>query len=97
MLDIEFLLQGIVLANAARHPGLLEVTANAAMIEACRAAELLDANQAAVLSAAHADLLQRALTCTMDLRSRLAPRDAELRQVCAGVQSVAEGLGFQFE
>ncbi len=96
LLDIEFLLQGLVLANASQHPELLEVTANAAMIEACRAAELLDANQAAILTVAHADLLQRSLTCTMDLRSRLAPRDAELQQVCAGVQEVAEKLGFQF-
>jgi len=96
LLDIEFLLQGLVLANASQHPELLEVTANAAMIEACREAELLNANQAAILTVAHADLLQRSLTCTMDLRSRLAPRDAELRQVCAGVRDVAEGLGFQF-
>ena len=96
LLDIEFLLQGLVLANASQHPELLEVTANAAMIEACRAAELLDANQAAILTVAHADLLQRSLTCTMDLRSRLAPRDVELQQVCAGVQEVAEKLGFQF-
>ena len=96
LLDIEFLLQGLVLANASQHHGLLDVTANAAMIEACRAAELLDASQAAILAVAHADLLQRSLTCTMDLRSRLAPRDAELRQVCAGVEEVAEKLGFKF-
>jgi glutamate-ammonia-ligase adenylyltransferase len=96
LLDIEFLLQGLVLANASVHPELLEVTANAAMIEACRAAELLDANQAAILTVAHADLLHRSLTCTMDLRSRLAPRDEQLNQVCAGVGDVAERLGFQF-
>jgi len=67
------------------------------MIEACRAAGLLDANQAAILIVAHADLLQRSLTCTMDLRPRLAPRDADLQQVCAGVREVADMLGFKFD
>ena len=97
LLDIEFLLQGLVLANASQHPELLDVTANAGMIEACRAAGLLDANQAAILIVAHADLLQRSLTCTMDLRPRLAPRDADLQQVCAGVREVADMLGFRFD
>jgi len=96
LLDIEFLLQGLVLAHASDYPLLLDVTANSAMIEACRAAGLLDANQAAILTVAHADLLRRSLTCTMDLRPRLAVRDGELQQVSAGVRDVAERLGFSF-
>ena len=96
LLDIEFLLQGLVLANAARYPALLEFTANVDMIEACRSAGLLDGTQAAILQAAHGDLLHRSLTCTMDLRPRIAPWDASLRQVCAGVQHVATELGFTF-
>jgi glutamate-ammonia-ligase adenylyltransferase len=96
LLDIEFLLQGLVLAHASAHPDLLDVTANAAMIEACRIAALLDTSQASILAAAHADLLHRSLTCTMDLRSRLAARDAELQQLCAGVDDVAQSLGFTF-
>ena len=96
LLDIEFALQGLALAHAAQHPELLAVTANAAMIEACRVAGLLDAAQAAILTVAHADLLQRALSCTLDLRSRIAPRDAELQQVCAGVREVTAALGFDF-
>ncbi|HUW52823.1 MAG TPA: bifunctional [glutamate--ammonia ligase]-adenylyl-L-tyrosine phosphorylase/[glutamate--ammonia-ligase] adenylyltransferase [Rhodanobacter sp.] len=96
LLDIEFALQGLVLAHAAQQPGLLGVTANATMIEACRAAGLLSANQAAILSVAHAELLQRALTCTLDLRSRIAPRDAELEQLSADVREVTDALGFGF-
>jgi glutamate-ammonia-ligase adenylyltransferase len=96
LLDIEFALQGLVLAHAARLPALLGVTANAALIEACRVAGLLDANQAAILNVAHADLLQRGLACTLDLRSRIAPRDAELEQLCASVQDVTTALGFTF-
>jgi len=97
LLDIEFALQGLVLANAAQWPGLLGVTANAALIEACRGAGLLDAGQAAMLTVAHANLLQRALACTLDLRSRIAPRDVELEQLCAGVRGVTDALGFVFD
>ncbi|MEW5320038.1 MAG: hypothetical protein WDW38_011143 [Sanguina aurantia] len=62
------------------------------MIEACRAAGLLDGGQAAILAAAHSDFLYRSLTCTMDLRPRVAPWDPSLRQACAGVKHVATGV-----
>ena len=97
LLDIEFALQGLVLAHAAQHPDLLGVTANAGLIEACRTAALLDATQAAILTVAHADLLHRSLACTLDLRSRIAPRDAELEQLCASVRGVTDALGFAFD
>ena len=97
LLDIEFALQGLVLAHAARCPELLGVTANAGLIEACRSAGLLDTVQAAILTVAHADLLQRALACTLDLRSRITPRDAALRQLCDSVCEVTEALGFAFD
>jgi [glutamine synthetase] adenylyltransferase / [glutamine synthetase]-adenylyl-L-tyrosine phosphorylase len=97
LLDIEFALQGLVLAHATQRPDLLGVTANAGLIEACRTAGWLDANQAAILTVAHADLLQRALACTLDLRPRVAPRDAELEQLCAGVREVTDTLGFVFD
>jgi glutamate-ammonia-ligase adenylyltransferase len=96
LLDVEFALQGLVLAHAARHPGLLGVTANAHLIEACRAVGLLDAGQAATLGTAHTELLQRALSCTLDLRPRIAPRDVALEQLCASVRGVTDALGFAF-
>ncbi|TAL90977.1 MAG: glutamine-synthetase adenylyltransferase, partial [Rhodanobacter sp.] len=96
LLDIEFALQGLALAHASSQPGLLEVTANARLIEACRGAGLLDAGQAATLAAAHADLLQRALACTLDLRSRIAAREAALTSLCADVRAVTHSLGFAF-
>ena len=49
-----------------------------------------------MLTVAHANLLQRALACTLDLRSRIAPRDEELEQLCAGVRVVTDALGFAF-
>ncbi|MEO8810488.1 MAG: bifunctional [glutamate--ammonia ligase]-adenylyl-L-tyrosine phosphorylase/[glutamate--ammonia-ligase] adenylyltransferase [Rhodanobacter sp.] len=94
LLDIEFSLQGLVLAHAAAHPALLGVTANAGLIEACRSAGLLDETQAATLAVAHADLLQRALACTLDLRSRIVPRDPSLQGLCDGVRKVNDALGF---
>ncbi|WEN15167.1 bifunctional [glutamate--ammonia ligase]-adenylyl-L-tyrosine phosphorylase/[glutamate--ammonia-ligase] adenylyltransferase [Rhodanobacter sp. AS-Z3] len=96
LLDIEFALQGLVLAHAAQTPALLGVTANAGLIEACRIAGLLGNNQAAILAVAHADLLQRALACTLDLRSRIAPREPALAQLCGSVREVTDALGFSF-
>lgn len=97
LLDIEFALQGLVLASAAQRPELLDVTANASLIEACRDAGLLNAAQADALAAAHADLLRRGLACTLDLRPRIADRDAKLTALCDEVGEVARGLGFAFD
>ena len=96
LLDIEFLLQGLLLAHASTHPLLLEATSTPAQIAACRSAGLLAANDAATLGAAHAVLLQRALACTLDARPRRVPRDAELAAVCAEVLRIAAGCGFDF-
>ncbi|SFS17658.1 glutamate-ammonia-ligase adenylyltransferase [Dyella sp. OK004] len=96
LLDIEFALQGLVLAHAAEHPSLLSSTANAALIEACRQVGLLDTAQADVLTRAHGELLRRALACTLDLRSRIAPRDEVIEQLCAEVERVTQALGFDF-
>lgn len=96
LLDIEFALQGLVLAHASAHPALLGITANAGLIEACRNAGLLDGRQAGVFAQAHAELLHRALACTLDLRSRIAPRDDELESLCESVQQVTGELGFEF-
>lgn len=96
LLDIEFALQGLVLAHAAERPALLEVTRNAGLIEACGEAGLLADGQARTLTRAHAELLQRALTCTLDLRSRIAVSDPELEQLAASVSRTTRELGFAF-
>jgi glutamate-ammonia-ligase adenylyltransferase len=96
LLDIEFALQGLVLAHASERPALLNITANAGLIEACRNAGLLDGRQAGIFAEAHAELLHRALACTLDLRSRIAPRDGELDRLSSSVQEVTTALGFHF-
>ncbi|WP_240669008.1 bifunctional [glutamate--ammonia ligase]-adenylyl-L-tyrosine phosphorylase/[glutamate--ammonia-ligase] adenylyltransferase [Dyella sp. M7H15-1] len=96
LLDIEFALQGMVLAHADHAPGLLSITANVGLIEACRGAGLLDATQANCFSRAHAEFLRRALLCTLDLRSRIASRDEALDTLCSDVNTVTRTLGFDF-
>jgi glutamate-ammonia-ligase adenylyltransferase len=97
LLDIEFVLQGLVLANAAQHPELLEVTANAALVEVCQRAGLLDDVQRELLGRAHAELLRRALACTLDQRPRINPRDAQLEGLAAEVAGVTAALGLAFD
>src|SRR5579859_1606170 len=96
LLDIEFALQGLVLAHASERPALLNITANAGLIEACRNAGLLDGRQAGLFAEAHVELLHRALACTLDLRSRIAPRDDELERLSGNVRDVTAELGFLF-
>ncbi|GLQ87538.1 bifunctional [glutamate--ammonia ligase]-adenylyl-L-tyrosine phosphorylase/[glutamate--ammonia-ligase] adenylyltransferase [Dyella flagellata] len=96
LLDIEFALQGLVLAHASQSSQLLSTTANAGLIEVCRDAGLLDVAQANCLTRAHAQLLRGALLCTLDLRSRTAPRDAALEELCSEVHVVTSALGFEF-
>jgi [glutamine synthetase] adenylyltransferase / [glutamine synthetase]-adenylyl-L-tyrosine phosphorylase len=75
---------------------LLSTTSNAGLIEVCRDAGLLDTAQAQCFSRAHAELLGRALLCTLDLRSRISPRDAGLEELCGEVSVVTRALGFDF-
>ena len=97
LIDIEFLLQGLVLAHAAEHPTLLDTTASSTLIDALRSAGLFTQAQADTLHVAHADLLQMGLACTLDLRSRIAQRTPALDAACAGVSQVARELGFDLE
>ena len=96
LIDIEFVLQGLVLAHAAEHPGILEATANSVLIDEMRAAGLFTQGQADTLHVAHADLLQMGLTCTLDLRPRVAARTPALVALCAAVTRVIAELGFDF-
>jgi len=96
LLDIEFLLQGLVLMHAHASPQLVDSTANASLIEACRTTGLLDADEARQLAAAHGDLLHRALACTLDTRPRLVQRSAELDAQSRQVLAIACAHGFDF-
>jgi glutamate-ammonia-ligase adenylyltransferase len=96
LIDIEFVLQGMVLAHAATYPSVLDTPASSVLIDALREVGLLTQAQADTLHVAHADLLQAGLACTLDLRSRIATRTPSLEALCAGVEQVASELGFDF-
>lgn len=96
LVDIEFLLQGEVLVHAASHPRLLEERATASLIDTLAGAGVLDTAQAQALATAHGMLLARALSCTLDARQRIAPRDADLAAGTSAVLAVAAALGYGF-
>jgi len=96
LLDIEFLLQGLVLTHASRLPLLAESSATASLIGALENVRVLDAAAAATLRAAHHALAARGLACTLDERPRVVPRDAVLSAHAAAVLRVAADCGYRF-
>jgi glutamate-ammonia-ligase adenylyltransferase len=96
LLDIEFLLQGLVLMHAYAQPRLLTVGNTAALIAVAADTGVLTATQGNALAAAHVDLLGRALACTLDARPRLVARDEVLGHHTAAVLGVAAEMGLAF-
>jgi len=97
LVDVEFLLQGLVLLNAARYPALLACGSSADLVEAVRAAGLLAPAEAESLAQAHAALLSRALRCTLDARPRVVAREDAMEQAAATVIAAARACGFVFD
>ena len=96
LLDIEFLLQAFVLIHSHTYPALLRSGNTATLIALARQAGLVDRRQARALADAHAALLARSLTCTLDARPRLVERDAELLHHTRAVTEIAERFGLKF-
>jgi glutamate-ammonia-ligase adenylyltransferase len=93
LVDIEFLLQGIVLLHAATKPALLEGGGTPSLIAAAAEAGVLSDADARTLADAHAALLARAIACTLDGRPRIAVRDAQIEQAIGAVRAVAQRPG----
>ncbi|MDN5924221.1 MAG: glutamine-synthetase adenylyltransferase, partial [Xanthomonadales bacterium] len=96
LLDLEFFLQGLVLAHAAQFPALLAGHNAPAWLSACRDAGLLSANAVMQLGAAHAQLMDMALTCTLDARPRVVPRKPAIEAMCVRISAAAHAEGFDF-
>ena len=96
LVDIEFLLQGLVLQHAARHSALLVDGGSAALIDALHDCGLFDAATASALAQAHADLLARAIRCTLDARPRVVARDPDIERAVDAVRAAARRCGFDF-
>ena len=96
LLDIEFLLQGLVLRHAGTHRGLTAPTDTPGLIATCAATSVLPERGAQELLDAHAALLARALNCTLEARPRVVPRDAQIMETSAQVLHIARDAGFDF-
>ncbi|QWP76881.1 bifunctional [glutamate--ammonia ligase]-adenylyl-L-tyrosine phosphorylase/[glutamate--ammonia-ligase] adenylyltransferase [Lysobacter sp. K5869] len=94
LVDLEFLLQYLVLRDAARAPGLLTPRDTPGLIAAARAAGGLSPEQADGLLQAHAVLLAAGLECTLDRRPRrVAETDAiAVARRAIGAAMAAHGL-----
>ena len=96
LLDIEFLLQALVLIHSYEYPVLLRSGNTATLIALARQVGLFDKAQARSLADAHAALLARSLSCTLDARSRLVERDAELLRHTRAVIEIAARFDLKF-
>ncbi|WP_256645664.1 bifunctional [glutamate--ammonia ligase]-adenylyl-L-tyrosine phosphorylase/[glutamate--ammonia-ligase] adenylyltransferase [Thermomonas paludicola] len=96
LVDLEFLLQFIVLRDAATHAGLLLPRATRALLQAAQAAGSLDGATHAGLVDAHVALLDTGLRCTLDRRPRRAAHDARVEPARAAIRAAARAAGLSF-
>ncbi len=97
LVDLEFLLQFIVLRDAAAHPDLLEFRATPELLDAARAAGRIPDDMHAQLQAAHATLLDVGLRCTLDRRPRRVSRQANIDGARQAVTDAVRTHGLRFE
>ncbi|MBB6598392.1 bifunctional [glutamate--ammonia ligase]-adenylyl-L-tyrosine phosphorylase/[glutamate--ammonia-ligase] adenylyltransferase [Luteimonas sp. MC1825] len=93
LVDLEFLLQALVLRDAAARPTLLVPRATPELIAACRAGGLLDEATAARLTAAHATLVAMGLACTLDRRARLVDDSPGLQAARDAITGAVRAAG----
>jgi glutamate-ammonia-ligase adenylyltransferase len=96
LLDIQFLLQGLVLMHAHAHPELAVHADTPRLLDDCVRTGVLPAEDADALHVAHAELLSRALSATLAGIHRVVPRDLVLDARCRKVLEVARRAGFDF-
>ncbi|GAB6196901.1 bifunctional [glutamate--ammonia ligase]-adenylyl-L-tyrosine phosphorylase/[glutamate--ammonia-ligase] adenylyltransferase [Lysobacter xanthus] len=97
LVDLEFLLQALVLAEASRAPALLAPRGTPALIAACRDAAALSREGAERLASAHALMLERGLDCTLDRRARRVPPDPAIDAAREAVRATARECGLDFD
>ena len=97
LVDLEFLLQFIVLRDAASHPALLESRATPALLEVALGTGSISDAAYAQLQAAHATLLDVGLRCTLDRRPRRVSRQRCIAETPAdeALQAVTEAVRAQ--
>ncbi|MEO6364550.1 MAG: bifunctional [glutamate--ammonia ligase]-adenylyl-L-tyrosine phosphorylase/[glutamate--ammonia-ligase] adenylyltransferase [Luteimonas sp.] len=96
LVDLEFLLQFLVLRDAATVPGWLAPRDTAGLLEAARAAGGVDGDLARALRTAHAVLLAEGLACTLDRRPRLAPETDAVIDARRAIRDAVKRYGLAF-
>ena len=97
LVDLEFLLQFLVLRDAASHPRLLASRATPALLDAALAVGSVSDTMHAQLHEAHATLLEAGLRCTLDRRPRQVPRQAGIDDARGIVSDAARAQGLRFD
>ncbi len=85
LVDLEFLLQALVLANAHESPVLTTTSSTPGLIDVAERVGVFQSVQASALHEAHASLLAASLECTLDGRSRLIEPDERLARARAAI------------
>ncbi len=93
LVDLEFLLQFLVLANAPQHPSLRTPRASAELIDTLADCGVLSSEAAKSLAAAHSDLLHRSLACTLDTRPRVVQVDAAIQVARNAIRDACRAHG----
>jgi len=97
LVDLEFLLQGLVMSAAARYPNLLRPRATPMLLDQLKQAGLLDASTVDALRSAHAVLVDAGLRCTLDRRGRLTARTPVIVAAGAAIAAAVRTQQFDFD
>ncbi|WP_417474483.1 bifunctional [glutamate--ammonia ligase]-adenylyl-L-tyrosine phosphorylase/[glutamate--ammonia-ligase] adenylyltransferase [Luteimonas mephitis] len=97
LVDLEFLLQYLVLRDAAQSPLLLVPRDTPGLVDACIAAGALDEDIAAALHEAHGVLLAAGLDCTLDRRRRWVVENDAVAAARAAVRAGVRSAGLVFD
>ena len=90
--DIEFVVQYLVLANAAEHPTLLSYTDNVRVLERVNALGLVTENVAKQLTNCYLELRARLHRRALQEADAVVPYDRELREIVATVVAIREEI-----
>ena len=90
--DIEFVVQYLVLANAAEHPTLLSYTDNVRVLECVKALGLVTENVAKQLTNCYLELRARLHRRALQEADAVVPYDRELREIVATVVAIREEI-----
>lgn len=88
--DIEFFLQARILMHACQHPELAHARETFEVIECLQRSELINAEQAAILSHAYEHMLGAGLRCHLNKAPRVLPWSAELKIITEQVICVLQ-------